>query len=164
MADYTVTITNRLPAAAILEYSLSAEPVVVSLSDLPAEPMELDSVMVTATVTNPSAVSYIQLGILATLRDHIIARGDGLSPIAATQYFQLIPSVTPVTSGQYIQIPMARVLLCRLMSLRLSLGGTLDTDFTNLKMSLLCRYSSPRRVDDLITRTMYRDADGYITP
>ena len=164
MADYTVTIVDHTPGYVALRYDLSAVPVTITLSDLPREPMELDYMELSVTVINPSNVTWWYILFDPDTINRMMIGDQAWSPGAVSYNIIMMPGIQKHSAGAYLYYPIPRLLLAKTVTLRCSITGTYGTDFKSASLTLVCRHSSPRRVDNLITRTTYRDADGYITP
>jgi len=162
MANYTVTVFDLAPGLVVMRYQPTVVPVDISLADLPSEPMELDHVHLYASVSNPSALTYVDLSIRVGAVYNALVGADGLSPASGAWQMMMSPGAPANITGKYMTLPLPRLLLSRSVTLTLRMSGTLGTDYVNLTLDFTYRHSSPRRVDDLITRTTYRDADGYI--
>ena len=162
MADYTVTVIDRAPAYAILKYAFTAGTAPITLSDLPDEPMQLLQATVSLNVLDPSNIKRVFLGLEEADARNAIAARHNLSLISGLNYLIFIPGAVTTTEYSHHYGPLASVPLVRASVLRPNVMGVYGEDFDTLQVHLICAYSLPRSVRDLITRTTYRDADGYI--
>jgi len=162
MADYTVTLQDWSPGMVIARYDITTMPVTITLSDLPREPMELLFLRLYFEVLDPSNVTYWDLALQPSFGPFTIAKETELSLSTGPQYILLYPQAPHEVVGELRLVPLPPLLLSRSTRLTWAVDGTLDTDYQAPRLYLAASYGSPRRVDDLITRTTYRDADGYI--
>jgi len=162
MADYTVTILDRSPGYVVLRYVPSVMPVTITLSDLPTEPMELAQIQVTLDIDVPSNVTFYIVEHDTSMGDLRLGSEDGVTFVEGYNYILMVPGISQYVSGRNRVVPVAPLPLTKATQLRLFVGGTYEADYTVPHINVVARCSLPRRVDDLITRTTYRDADGYI--
>jgi len=106
MADYTVTVFDLAPGLVVMRYQPTVVPVDISLADLPSEPMELDHVHLYASVSNPSALTYVDLSIRVGAVYNVLVGADGLSPASGAWQMVMSPGAPANITGKYMTLPL----------------------------------------------------------